>query len=279
MMLFCAKLHNFHNYRKIWICSHCTETCEVLSVTQHSSGKLLRVVVMNCDMKQCDEGNDCFHMCLYIGCCKRVVPSFVGNDWDESREKKLVQFWWTCQSIHTTLLSLSESTRAFPCLLYSCQPAALSPLCSVSLALSQSHSYFVSLPSFYHSKALSESGPLHCSFVSPLFVLPLHTCPQPRLLLFFFLFSLTGTLPFHISHLSLTLSFFCSLYFSLFLIGQRHCTGRGEALIRPCAVVPTELCDTWLMQCKSACAFVCVWTFLHWIHIIVLFQGDAGILI
>lgn len=84
---------------------------------------------------------------------------------------------------------------------------------ALSLALSQSQSYFVSLPSFYHSKALSVSGPLHCSFVSPLFVLPLHTCPQPRLLLFFSpFFSLTGTLPFHISLLSLTLSFFCSVF-------------------------------------------------------------------
>lgn len=63
-MLFCAKLHNFHNYSKTCICSHCTEACEVLSVTQHSSGKLLRVVVMNCDMKRCDEGNDCFHVSL-----------------------------------------------------------------------------------------------------------------------------------------------------------------------------------------------------------------------
>lgn len=149
-----------------------------------------------------------------------------------------------------------------------------------ALALSQSQSFFVSLPSFYHSKALSVSGPLHCSFVSPLFVLPLHTCPQPRLLLFFFSsFFLWQALCLFTSLSFLSLSPSFALCFSLFLIGQRHCTGRGEALIRPCAVVPTELCDTWLMLSKSDCAFVCVWTFLHWIHIIVLFLGEAGILI
>lgn len=156
-----------------------------------------------------------------------------------------------------------------------------SPALSPVLSLSLSPSLFLYLCHLFITQKLSLCLDLSIAPLCHLYLFFLFI-PAPSLAyscFFFSSFFLWQALCLFTSLSFLSLSPSFALCFSLFLIGQRHCTGRGEALIRPCAVVPTELCDTWLMLSKSDCAFVCVWTFLHWIHIIVLFLGEAGILI
>lgn len=96
--------------------------------------------------------------------------------------------------------------EGFPCLLYRRQPAPLSLHLphSVLCSLSQSCTPSVSVPSIYHSEALSvwTSPSLLCVAFSSLFL------PQP---LFLYFFSLSGSLPVPTS-LSLLLSFFLSFF-------------------------------------------------------------------